>query len=88
MHTLHTRAAQIYFSWAEEEEEGEGDKWESNPSHNLANTSRLWTSAWCPLLQGNLSIPGGKVKMTSVCPSFKDPRGCRCIGNIHGKTPD
>ena len=88
MHTLHTRAAQIYFSWAEEEEEGEGDKWESNPSHNLANTSRLWTSAWCPLLQGKLSIPGGKVKMTSVCPSFKDPRGCRCIGNIHGKTPD
>ena len=52
MHTLHTRAAQIYFSWAEEE----GDKWESNPSHNLANTSRLWTSAWCPLLQGKHSI--------------------------------
>ena len=53
MHTLHTRAAQIYFSWAEEEEQ---DKWESNPSHNLANTSRLWTSAWCPLLQGTLLL--------------------------------
>ena len=44
MHTLHTRAAQIHFSWAEEEENNADEEnlnnWGSNPSHNLANTSR------------------------------------------------
>ena len=61
MHTLHTRAAQIYFSWAEESENSE--KWESNPSHNLANTSRLWTAAWCPLLQGKKIPPNCHVSI-------------------------
>lgn len=53
LHTLHTRAAQIHFSWAEEAESDTDEEttWGSNPSYNLANTSRLWSSAWCPLLQ-------------------------------------
>jgi hypothetical protein len=59
MHTLHTRAAQIHFSWAEESEinqveqqQQEGsESWGSNPCYNLDNTSRLWAKAWCPLLQ-------------------------------------
>ncbi|XP_039279024.1 Golgi-specific brefeldin A-resistance guanine nucleotide exchange factor 1 isoform X3 [Nilaparvata lugens] len=38
MHTLHTRTAQIYRWWAEENAETE-----------LAS---LWTQGWCPLLQG------------------------------------
>ena len=76
MHTLHTRAAQIHYSWAEEiqsvsdtagenkeifdtELPGEKSKDEaprSVPSHHSSTisvntTSRLWVSAWCPLLQ-------------------------------------
>ncbi|XP_039215978.1 Golgi-specific brefeldin A-resistance guanine nucleotide exchange factor 1 isoform X3 [Crotalus tigris] len=47
MHTLHTRAATIYNSWAEEQ-------------HHLkisekkieANSRALWINCWCPLLQG------------------------------------
>ncbi|XP_061646652.1 Golgi-specific brefeldin A-resistance guanine nucleotide exchange factor 1 isoform X5 [Phyllopteryx taeniolatus] len=47
MHTLHTRAASIYSSWAEEERnlEAAGKKIE-------ADSQTLWTSCWCPLLQG------------------------------------
>ncbi|XP_015279786.1 PREDICTED: Golgi-specific brefeldin A-resistance guanine nucleotide exchange factor 1 isoform X2 [Gekko japonicus] len=50
MHTLHTRAANIYSSWAEEEEqqhhlEAAGKKIE-------ADSQTLWASCWCPLLQG------------------------------------
>lgn len=47
MHTLHTRAATIYSSWAEEQRhlEAEGRKIE-------ADSQTLWTSCWCPLLQG------------------------------------
>ena len=76
MHTLHTRAAQIHYSWAEEiqsvsdtagepkeigdpELPGEKSRDEvpsSVPSHHSSTisvntTSRLWVSAWCPLLQ-------------------------------------
>ncbi|KAM6916618.1 Golgi-specific brefeldin A-resistance guanine nucleotide exchange factor 1 [Xenentodon cancila] len=47
MHTLHTRAASIYNSWAEEQRhlEASGKKIE-------ADSQTLWTSCWCPLLQG------------------------------------
>ncbi|KAK1791614.1 hypothetical protein P4O66_013617 [Electrophorus voltai] len=47
MHTLHTRAANIYSSWAEEQRhlEAGGRKIE-------ADSQTLWSSCWCPLLQG------------------------------------
>ncbi|XP_052006879.1 Golgi-specific brefeldin A-resistance guanine nucleotide exchange factor 1 isoform X1 [Xyrauchen texanus] len=47
MHTLHTRAAGIYSSWAEEQRHLEcgGRKIE-------ADSQTLWSSCWCPLLQG------------------------------------
>ncbi|KAL0964389.1 hypothetical protein UPYG_G00323170 [Umbra pygmaea] len=47
MHTLHTRAASIYSSWAEEQRhlEAAGKK-------IAADSQTLWTSCWCPLLQG------------------------------------
>lgn len=38
MHTLHTRTAQIFRWWAEEN----GD----------TNFTSLWSQGWCPLLQG------------------------------------
>ena len=44
IHTLHTRAAQIHFSWAEEAEKSDeqnlGSSWGTNPNNNLINTSR------------------------------------------------
>uniref|UniRef100_A0A8C2UX80 Golgi-specific brefeldin A-resistance guanine nucleotide exchange factor 1 n=1 Tax=Chinchilla lanigera TaxID=34839 RepID=A0A8C2UX80_CHILA len=47
MHTLHTRAASIYSSWAEEQRplETGGQKIE-------ADSRTLWAHCWCPLLQG------------------------------------
>ncbi|XP_043535120.1 Golgi-specific brefeldin A-resistance guanine nucleotide exchange factor 1 isoform X11 [Chiloscyllium plagiosum] len=47
MHTLHTRAASIYSSWAEEQRhlESAGRKIE-------ADAKTLWSNCWCPLLQG------------------------------------
>lgn len=47
MHTLHTRAATIYSSWAEEHchLETVGRKIE-------ADSRTLWSNCWCPLLQG------------------------------------
>nr|XP_009918387.1 PREDICTED: golgi-specific brefeldin A-resistance guanine nucleotide exchange factor 1 [Haliaeetus albicilla] len=47
MHTLHTRAATIYSSWAEEQRhlETAGRKIE-------ADSRTLWSNCWCPLLQG------------------------------------
>ncbi|XP_035185213.1 Golgi-specific brefeldin A-resistance guanine nucleotide exchange factor 1 isoform X4 [Oxyura jamaicensis] len=47
MHTLHTRAATIYSSWAEEQRhlEPAGRKIE-------ADSRTLWSNCWCPLLQG------------------------------------
>ncbi|NXE22437.1 GBF1 factor, partial [Ardeotis kori] len=47
MHTLHTRAATIYGSWAEEQRHLEtvGRKIE-------ADSRTLWSNCWCPLLQG------------------------------------
>ncbi|XP_010785525.1 golgi-specific brefeldin A-resistance guanine nucleotide exchange factor 1-like, partial [Notothenia coriiceps] len=46
MHTLHTRAASIYSSWAEEQRhlEAAGRRIE-------ADSQTLWSSCWCPLLQ-------------------------------------
>ena len=82
MHTLHTRAAQIHYSWAEEtqscaeieeeqREHGEKEKgaeaelpktgdevtrFNAGSHHSstisVNTTSRLWVTAWCPLLQG------------------------------------
>ncbi|XP_071108376.1 Golgi-specific brefeldin A-resistance guanine nucleotide exchange factor 1-like isoform X1 [Haliotis cracherodii] len=46
MHTLHTRAATIFSSWAEEEEKEEA------AVKIDAGTSTLWGKCWCPLLQG------------------------------------
>lgn len=50
MHTLHTRAASIYSSWAEEQRhlEAAGKKIE-------ADSETLWSSCWCPLLQGRVT---------------------------------
>ena len=49
MHTLHTRAATIYKSWAEEEQVY------LDPSDSIdACTNALWVKCWCPLLQGKL----------------------------------
>ncbi|KAG6926646.1 golgi brefeldin A resistant guanine nucleotide exchange factor 1 [Chelydra serpentina] len=47
MHTLHTRAATIYSSWAEEQHhlEAAGKKID-------ADSQTLWSNCWCPLLQG------------------------------------
>ncbi|XP_073452722.1 Golgi-specific brefeldin A-resistance guanine nucleotide exchange factor 1 isoform X4 [Aquarana catesbeiana] len=47
MHTLHTRAATIYSSWAEEQRhlETAGEK-------ITADARTLWSNCWCPLLQG------------------------------------
>ncbi|XP_032868449.1 Golgi-specific brefeldin A-resistance guanine nucleotide exchange factor 1 isoform X2 [Amblyraja radiata] len=47
MHTLHTRAANIYSSWAEEQRhlEPAGKKID-------ADARTLWLNCWCPLLQG------------------------------------
>ncbi|XP_022089573.1 Golgi-specific brefeldin A-resistance guanine nucleotide exchange factor 1-like [Acanthaster planci] len=46
MHTLHTRAASIFSSWAEEEKKG-GSQMTID-----AGASALWVKCWCPLLQG------------------------------------
>ncbi|XP_063968958.1 Golgi-specific brefeldin A-resistance guanine nucleotide exchange factor 1-like [Lytechinus pictus] len=46
MHTLHTRAASIFSSWAEEEQR-EGQQVTID-----AGASALWVKCWCPLLQG------------------------------------
>ncbi|XP_051506631.1 Golgi-specific brefeldin A-resistance guanine nucleotide exchange factor 1-like isoform X1 [Myxocyprinus asiaticus] len=47
MHTLHTRAAGIYRSWAEEQRH-----LECGVRKIEANSQTLWSSCWCPLLQG------------------------------------
>lgn len=46
MHTLHTRAATIFTSWAEEEQSSE-ERESIDACH-----SALWIKCWCPLLQG------------------------------------
>nr|XP_032805808.1 Golgi-specific brefeldin A-resistance guanine nucleotide exchange factor 1 isoform X1 [Petromyzon marinus]XP_032805809.1 Golgi-specific brefeldin A-resistance guanine nucleotide exchange factor 1 isoform X1 [Petromyzon marinus]XP_032805810.1 Golgi-specific brefeldin A-resistance guanine nucleotide exchange factor 1 isoform X1 [Petromyzon marinus]XP_032805811.1 Golgi-specific brefeldin A-resistance guanine nucleotide exchange factor 1 isoform X1 [Petromyzon marinus] len=71
MHTLHTRAASIYSSWAEEQVRQEA----ATPTADAAETaaqrtggrlakhavvqadaSTLWASCWCPLLQGTARL--------------------------------
>ncbi|XP_076419355.1 Golgi-specific brefeldin A-resistance guanine nucleotide exchange factor 1 isoform X27 [Peromyscus maniculatus bairdii] len=47
MHTLHTRAASIYSSWAEEQR-----PLESGGRKIDADSRTLWAHCWCPLLQG------------------------------------
>lgn len=49
MHTLHTRAASIYKSWAEEEQRY------LDPNDSIdAGINALWLKCWCPLLQGKI----------------------------------
>uniref|UniRef100_A0A224X4T3 Putative guanine nucleotide exchange factor n=2 Tax=Triatominae TaxID=70999 RepID=A0A224X4T3_9HEMI len=55
MHTLHTRAAQIFKWWSEE-------------TNDLQPIS-LWAQAWCPLLQGIARLaahPNRQVRMSAV----------------------
>ncbi|NXP23871.1 GBF1 factor, partial [Scytalopus superciliaris] len=47
MHTLHTRAAGIYSSWAEEQRH-----LETTARKITADSRTLWANCWCPLLQG------------------------------------
>ncbi|XP_068114035.1 Golgi-specific brefeldin A-resistance guanine nucleotide exchange factor 1 isoform X3 [Hyperolius riggenbachi] len=47
MHTLHTRAATIYSSWAEEQRH-----LETATEKITADSRTLWSNCWCPLLQG------------------------------------
>ncbi|XP_028936567.1 Golgi-specific brefeldin A-resistance guanine nucleotide exchange factor 1 isoform X2 [Ornithorhynchus anatinus] len=47
MHTLHTRAATIYSSWAEEQRH-----LETGARRIEADSRTLWAHCWCPLLQG------------------------------------
>uniref|UniRef100_A0A6I8S9T8 Golgi-specific brefeldin A-resistance guanine nucleotide exchange factor 1 n=1 Tax=Xenopus tropicalis TaxID=8364 RepID=A0A6I8S9T8_XENTR len=47
MHTLHTRAATIYSSWAEEQR-----NLETAAEKITADSKTLWSNCWCPLLQG------------------------------------
>ena len=70
MHTLHTRAAVIFKSWAAEEEQKQEQ--EEQPSAEVtdgaeekeseseqtvdAGASTLWLKCWCPLLQGESSV--------------------------------
>ncbi len=56
MHTLHTRAAQIHFAWESDNDNDESGNENNNWGANPKNTSKLWTSAWCPLLQGKYRI--------------------------------
>lgn len=50
MHTLHTRAATIFTSWAAEEQNRQ-DEDVIDAGH-----SALWVKCWCPLLQGKTQI--------------------------------
>jgi brefeldin A-resistance guanine nucleotide exchange factor 1 len=70
MHTLHTKAAAIYNSWAQdpavpditdvpvEDQQQIIDRSSSMglPQDNESGTSALWTHCWCPLLQGILTF--------------------------------
>lgn len=47
MHTLHTRAASIFSSWAEEQHH-----LEAADKKIEADSTTLWANCWCPLLQG------------------------------------
>ncbi|XP_005995194.1 Golgi-specific brefeldin A-resistance guanine nucleotide exchange factor 1 isoform X2 [Latimeria chalumnae] len=47
MHTLHTRAASIYSSWAEEQRH-----LDAADKKIEADSKTLWSNCWCPLLQG------------------------------------
>jgi len=64
MHTLHTRAASIFSSWAKEEEESDVSNKDTHvnntnmpveikiPKKLDAAATTLWGKCWCPLLQG------------------------------------
>ncbi|KAH3746612.1 hypothetical protein DPMN_181021 [Dreissena polymorpha] len=49
MHTLHTRASNIFMSWSEE------NKGTREPGARGDDGSEsLWIKCWCPLLQGTI----------------------------------
>ena len=53
MHTLHTRAASIFSSWAEEAAQTPVEPYlESLHEPIDAEVSTIWKKCWCPLLQG------------------------------------
>ena len=60
MHTLHTRAAQIYQWWASEGSESESENPTAEDEENKNKKEQqqqqpglsLWSRGWCPLLQG------------------------------------
>ena len=52
MHTLHTRAAQIYQWWASESNEAESALLDGEKKASFQLGPSLWCRGWCPLLQG------------------------------------
>ena len=73
MHTLHTRAATIFSSWAEEERQRlvqpREPYLEGLPGID-AGTSTLWTKCWCPLLQGIFPLMSFKVQSFTTWITF------------------
>ncbi|XP_071799476.1 SET domain-containing protein 9-like isoform X4 [Asterias amurensis] len=64
MHTLHTRAASIFSSWAEEEQkDGAGSTID-------AGASALWIKCWCPLLQGTVYKSWEPILLQSLANPF------------------
>lgn len=70
MHTLHTRAAAIFGSWAEEEERNRDGFYLEGEERVEAETSMLWVKCWCPLLQGEFLI---------LTPDFVIPCLAHCL---------
>ena len=52
LHTLHIRAAEIHKSWAEEDLEADQEAEQQQQQVDPGSISKLWSLAWCPLLQG------------------------------------
>lgn len=55
MHSLHTRAASIFNSWIEKKSKISQDTDTKNQNENIIfqiDGAGLWTTCWCPLLQG------------------------------------
>lgn len=56
MHTLHTRAAAIFSSWAQAEPAETREPYMVGFESADTATGALWSKCWCPLLQGQYSI--------------------------------
>lgn len=76
MHTLHTRAATIFTSWAEEQNNEERESID-------ACHSALWIKCWCPLLQGKIKefINGTYCCTCTLCTitAYLNLKDCRII---------